>query len=92
MAYFANGSEGSYFEKECALCRFGEGPCPIAEVQFCYNYDAVNNDVATSILGALVKDDGTCSMLRRFPELRAAESVEKIADNTQQAHHKTDAS
>lgn len=69
MAYFANGSEGTCFDMECASCRFGEEACPIAEVQFCYNYDAVNNDVATNILGALVKDDGSCSMLRRFPEL-----------------------
>jgi hypothetical protein len=76
MAYFANGSEGSYFEQECARCRFGEGPCPIAMAQFLYNYDAVNNEVATKILGMLVADDGACSMLRRFPELRKASKAE----------------
>jgi hypothetical protein len=77
MAYFANGSEGSYFEQECARCRFGEGPCPIAEVQSLYNYDAVNNEVATKVLDMLVSDDGACSMLHRFPVLRKASGAEK---------------
>jgi hypothetical protein len=70
MAYFSNGSEGSCFEEECSKCKYGNDPCPISEVQFVYNYDAANNEVATCILGALVKDDGACTMLQRFPELR----------------------
>lgn len=70
MAYFSNGSEGSCFEEECSQCVFGDKACPIAEVQYMFNYDAVNNDVATAILGRLVKNNGECTMLRRFPELR----------------------
>lgn len=72
MAYFANGSEGDVFDNQCAICKFGDKPCPIAYVQMTYNYDAVNNDTATKILGELVMDDGTCLMLKRFPELKAA--------------------
>lgn len=64
MAYFANGSEGECFEAQCEECRYGEKPCPIALVQQLYNYDAVNNDIATKILNDLVKDDGTCEMFK----------------------------
>lgn len=69
MAYFANGSDGARFERECGQCKLGEGPCPIYEVQVEHNYDAINNKMATSILTLLVKNDGTCEMLRRFPEV-----------------------
>lgn len=73
MAYFANGTEGGYFERECAKCRLSGDrwgrPCPVAEMQWFNNYDAVNNKVATRILDGLVKNDGLCVMLRRFPEL-----------------------
>lgn len=60
MAYFSNGSEGSCFD--CANCKYQDKPCPIALVQMEYNYEAVNNTVATKILDALVKQDGTCTM------------------------------
>lgn len=63
MAYFSNGSEGEAFDNQCSQCKYGQQPCPIALVQTSYNYDAVNNDVATKILDALVKPDGTCTML-----------------------------
>ena len=62
MAYFSNGSEGMVFDTQCGRCKFGLKPCPIAWVQMNYNYDAVNNDVATAILNDLVKDDGTCQV------------------------------
>ncbi len=62
MAYFANGSEGGVFDEECSTCKLGELPCPIAGVQMTYNYDAVNNKVATKILGELVEDSGKCRM------------------------------
>lgn len=70
MAYFSNGSEGSAFENECAGCKFGDKPCPIAWVQVDFNYEAANNAVASAILDHLVKDDGTCTMLKIFPELK----------------------
>jgi hypothetical protein len=69
MAYFANGSEGECFNDQCAKCIFGEKPCPIAEVQFEYNYDACNIKTAREILDVLVKDDGTCTMLNRFKDV-----------------------
>lgn len=62
MAYFSNGSEGACFDEQCAKCKYGQSPCPIALVQFMYNYDAANNKTATEILDSLVKDDGTCTM------------------------------
>lgn len=62
MAYFSNGSEGMVFDEQCAKCKYGDKTCPIALVQITYNYEAVNNDVATNILDTLVKQDGTCTM------------------------------
>lgn len=66
MAYFSNSSDGSCFAVQCEKCRYGEKPCPIAMVQMLYNYDAVNNKVATDILNELVKDDGRCLMYETF--------------------------
>ena len=66
MAYFANGTEGMKFEYQCSLCKYGEEPCPIALVQFMYNYDACNNEIATKILNELVKNNGTCAMWEEF--------------------------
>ena len=66
MAYFPNGTAGECFENQCDECRYGEKPCPIALSQFLFNYDAVNNKVATDILSGLVKDDGTCTMYEEF--------------------------
>ena len=59
MAYFSNSSEGDCFD--CSPCKYAEEPCPIALVQIMYNYDAVNNEVATNILNELIKQDGTCT-------------------------------
>lgn len=69
MAYFSNGSEGACFDNQCAKCIFGDKSCPIAYVQIEYNYDAVNNKVATDILGHLVKNDGTCKMYAKFTDI-----------------------
>lgn len=68
MAYFANGSEGMVFD--CEGCKYQSEPCPIALVQMEFNYDAVNNKVATKILDRLVKDDGTCIMLEMMNNLQ----------------------
>lgn len=62
MAYFANSSNGMRLGDECNECKYGQDPCPIALVQVCFNYEAVNNKAATEILDILVKDDGTCEM------------------------------
>ena len=66
MAYFPNGSSGECFENQCARCKYGESPCPIAYVQMQFNYDACNNKVASIILNTLVHNDGTCMMFKCF--------------------------
>jgi formate hydrogenlyase subunit 6/NADH:ubiquinone oxidoreductase subunit I len=66
MAYFSNGSEGDCFDEQCAICKYGELPCPIAAIQMEFNYDAVNNEVATMILYRLVSNKGECSMFKTF--------------------------
>lgn len=68
MAYFANGSEGMCFDEQCARCKYGDQPCPIATVQTMYNYHACNNTTARCILDILVKDDGTCTMFEMAKE------------------------
>ena len=62
MAYFANGTEGMYFEEQCSKCKYGNDPCPIAFVQAFYNYEAAKNKIARSILDDLVQDNGVCRM------------------------------
>jgi len=65
-AYFSNGTEGTVFDHQCSLCKYGEKNCPISFVQQMYNYDACNNKVAREILDELVKDNGTCAMFKEF--------------------------
>ena len=64
MAYFPNGSAGEVFAEQCGRCRYGDQPCPIWAVQYEHNYAACNNNVARTILDALVKNDGTCAMFK----------------------------
>lgn len=71
MAYFPNGSSGECFDDQCAKCRFFEMACPIAGVQMEFNYSACDNEVATKILAALVRDDGTCEMFKMNPSVFA---------------------
>lgn len=66
MAYFSNGTEGSVFDHQCSLCKYGEENCPIAMVQLDYNYSACNNATAQGILNMLVRNDGTCEMYETF--------------------------
>jgi hypothetical protein len=68
MAYFNNTTEGELFQEQCNKCKYGERNCPIAYVQLEYHADAVNNETATEILDALVKDDGTCTMWKEFKQ------------------------
>jgi hypothetical protein len=68
MAYFSNGSSGMVFDEQCGRCRYGDQPCPIYLVQVEFNYEACNNEVASKILGALVKNDGTCAMFKLDPQ------------------------
>jgi ferredoxin len=68
MAYFANGTEGMKFDAQCEKCRYCFKSCPVAWVQFEYNYEACNNETATKILECLIKNDGTCMMFQMDPE------------------------
>ena len=64
MAYFSNGSEGVVFDDQCAKCKYGKRPCPIAFVQIDANYDQHKDTsgTATKILNHLVNNDGTCAV------------------------------
>ena len=66
MAYFSNSTEGSILDQQCEKCKYGESECPIALAQLSYNYEAVNNHVATSILNTIVDEDGICQMRETF--------------------------
>jgi formate hydrogenlyase subunit 6/NADH:ubiquinone oxidoreductase subunit I len=77
MAYFSNSTDGSVFDYQCSLCKYGEEPCPIAFVQMEYNYEACNNKTARGILDSLVKDDGTCEMFRQFEKDFSLEKQQK---------------
>lgn len=80
MAYFPNGTSGECFGEQCARCRFGDDPCPIAWVQLAYNYKACNNEVASKILADLVKDDGTCAMFEMAPRVFGLRPVRKSVE------------
>jgi len=77
MAYFSNSTDGAYFEAQCSRCKLNDATCPIAAVQFNYNYDAVNNEVATKILGGLVRNDGTCLMRIEIDKQLACDGGQK---------------
>lgn len=64
MAYFSNGSEGTVFDDQCAKCKFGDKPCPIAAIQIQYNYNQLNDKTGTAkhIMDELVNDKGECSI------------------------------
>ncbi len=64
MAYFSNGSEGFVFDDQCAKCKYGKYPCPIAFVQMDANYDQLKDTTGTAkkILDHLVNEKGECSM------------------------------
>ena len=66
MAYFSNSTEGSVFDYQCSLCKYGDEQCPIMLVQLLYNYEACNNEIARKILDTLVEDNGGCAMYKEF--------------------------
>lgn len=70
MAYFSNGSEGAVFDAQCARCRFGQSPCPIALVQMDANYDQLKDTTGTArnILNNLVHEDGSCQVFEMAKE------------------------
>ena len=64
MAYFSNGSEGSYFDNQCDECihEDPEAGCPIALVQMYFNYDQCSEGKLREAMTMLVGEDGKCKM------------------------------
>ena len=62
MAHFSNSSDGESFNGQCARCKYGQAPCPIAAIQMNYNYSAIGNPIASAIMMELVEKDGTCTV------------------------------
>jgi len=68
MGYFANGTDGMYFDEQCSRCihdqdEIGVG-CPVALVQSLYNYDQhkEGQEKLKECLTHLVDDAGDCKM------------------------------
>ena len=91
MAYFPNGTSGEVFQEQCGRCRYGDGPCPIYFVQHEFNYKACNNQIASEILTALVKDDGTCAMFKLDPEWFGSNPAWKPSEEPDTARKMLDA-
>ena len=66
MAYFSNGSEGQCFDEQCAICKYGESPCPIAAIQMEFK-DAV----------LAYKELLACYRLNRPPSEKLLKRLEK---------------
>lgn len=70
MAYFPNGSSGEIFDRQCADCPLGEGPCPTAAIQMLYNYDQVSDgqEKLREAMTILVDDKGICQTRKQLWE------------------------
>jgi len=75
MAYFSNSTEGMLLDNQCADCILGESECPIALAQNLFNYDAVNNKVATDILNTIVDNEKGCVLYTKFQKLLKRKAV-----------------
>lgn len=65
MAYFSNGSEGSYLDEQCDECAVAnDAPCPVLFVQTHYNYDQLKdgNELLREAINMLVDEKGNCKM------------------------------
>jgi hypothetical protein len=79
MAYFANGDEGCRLDAQCDHCKFGEGCCPIYDLQATYNYDQIGNDLAREMLNKLVDQKGYCRLFVGFVNLLGDKEARKWA-------------
>ena len=75
MAYFANSSEGGFFDEQCAECIHADesSMCPVAHVQMMYNYDqcADSQEKLRQVLTILVTDEEGCQVKPFIDKLRA---------------------
>ncbi|MCK5606402.1 hypothetical protein KAR91_31160 [Candidatus Pacearchaeota archaeon] len=79
MAYFANSSEGAYFDSQCDEC-LQEDPdacCPVWAAQVHGNYAQCNNKEFEATLNCLVNEKGECQMKPIIDELRNKEADRK---------------
>ena len=79
MAYFANGSEGEYFDNQCTEYLHGDPDfcCPIAAMQMLFNYDQCRNKKLEEAMNVLVNEKGDCQMKPIIDELRNKEDDRK---------------
>lgn len=65
MAYFPNGTAGMVLAYQCGECLHGMADgigCPIALVQFTYNYTQIGNAKLRECLEYLIDKKGDCQM------------------------------
>ncbi len=69
MAYFPNHSHAeSILLKQCDNCKLFD-KCPIFDVQYAYNYDAVENELASDILNHLIDNKEGCQLFKAYEEI-----------------------
>lgn len=80
MAYFANSTEGSILDKQCAECIIpDDAPCPILSAQMTYNYDQCRDgqENLRDCLNMLVSDDGGICLMKQILDKLTAEGIER---------------
>ncbi|OSI20430.1 hypothetical protein [Neisseria dumasiana] len=75
MAYFANATEGSTFDSQCANCKLNF-QCPIRFSQIEYNRKQLGNPLAQEIMHTLVPNE--CNIYRLNTSLLELDNVEEI--------------
>ena len=92
MAYFANGSEGDYYEEEwCQRCVHYGGEtgvaCPVLVLHCIWNYDACNGDQPDASPDAAVKHTALNTLWPRdgIDNGRCAMFYEKTEDGANDA-------
>ncbi len=79
MAYFANSSEGEYFDNQCDECLHSDIDiaCPVSMVQLMFNYDQCCNKKLEEAMTCLVNKTGDCQMKPFIDVLRNKEADRK---------------
>jgi hypothetical protein len=64
MAYFSNGAEGEYLQRQCDSCPLGDKCCPVWSVQSLFNYDQMSagQEKLREALTNLVDEKGDCQL------------------------------
>lgn len=75
MAYFANSTEGSVFDSQCATCKLNF-QCPIRSSQLEYNRKQLGNPLAEEIMQTLVPHE--CAIYSKNADILEIENEEEI--------------